>query len=637
MAVLTAAGLTMGFGDRILFSDADFEIEEKESVGLIGANGVGKTTLFKLITGEYEDYSGNIIKSKNTVVGYMEQHACEGSQKTVFEEIMTVFSFLTETEEELENLSVEIERSRGSNRELIEKQLYLTEKYQSEGGLTYKSRAKAVLCGLGFSENDFSLPVLKLSGGQKSKLSLGKLLLSRADLLLLDEPTNHLDIESVEWLEDFLKSYKGSSLIISHDRYFLDKVTEKTIEIENGRIIVKKGNYSRFKELKKIEDESRRKNYENTMAEVHRIEGIIAQQKQWNRERNIRTAQSKQKMIDRLLENVEAPEEKEEKISFRFGEEAESGNDVLISEELTKSYGDKMLFKDVSLHITKGQRVFVLGPNGSGKTTLLKVLTGEETADHGVFRYGANVKIGYFDQTLRGLNTKEPLIDRIWNGHRDMTETQVRSALARFMFRGDEVYKKMSSLSGGERARAALLLLVLSKPNLLLLDEPTNHLDIKCREALEEALEEYDGTVLAVSHDRYFINRLATSLVRISEKGTEKFHGGYDDYYNRVHTEFQTEKTVKEKSRPNDYKLRKEKESEIRKIKTAVSRAEGKIEEKEKLISQIENELSNPEYSADYEKIGALSEELCREKESLEELVSLWEKLCEELIEKEAD
>lgn len=634
MAVLTASNLGLSFGERVLFSDGNFEIGEKESVGLIGANGVGKTTLFKIITGECDENTGTIITAKDTVIGYMQQHACEGSLLTVYSEIMTIFSSLSDMEIRLESLAKEIDSGVGNMESLINEQLFLTDKYQREGGLTYKSRAKAVLIGLGFSEDDFFLPVSKLSGGQKSKLSLGKLLLSDANLLLLDEPTNHLDIESVEWLEDFIRDYKGSCLIISHDRYFLDKVTSKTIEIENRKITERKGNYSEFLKLKKHEEETIRRNYENTMAEVHRIEGIIAQQKQWNRERNIKTAESKQKMIDRLLDGLVKPESMEEDMHFSFKTKLVSGNDVLITKGLSKSFDSKVLFRDVDLHIIKNQRVFILGPNGSGKTTLLRVLMGEENADNGVFEFGANTQIGYFDQNLAGLNTTKTALDEIWDEHKEMTMTEVRSALAGFMFKNDDVYKRMCDLSGGERARIALLKLMLTGANVLLLDEPTNHLDIKAREALEAALSEYNGTLIIVSHDRYFINKLSTNVYRVSEKGSEKFDGGYDDYYQKAVLSTQNQKVEKEeKPKVNDYKLRKERESEIRKTKTAISKCEAKIEEIDQQISQIESEISDPENSADYEKIMELTTKLTALKEEQETEMLNWETLSEKLEE----
>ncbi len=636
MAVLSASNLNMSFGESLLFSGGNFEIGENEAVGLIGANGVGKTTLFRIITGEEDGFEGDIITGKNTVIGYMQQHACRGSQLSLYGEMMTVFNHLIEMENEIENLSKKIDEGSDSLDELIARQGFLTEKFQSQGGLTYKSRARATLIGLGFSEDDFYIPVANLSGGQKSKLSLAKLLLSGANLLLLDEPTNHLDIESVEWLEEFLRDFKGASIIISHDRYFLDKVTSKTLEIENKKVVLRKGNYTVSRKQKEIDSLTVQRNYDNTMAEVHRIEGIIAQQKQFNREKNIRTAESKQKMIDRMLENLETPDEKQEEFHFKFTAEEKSGNDVLFIKDLQKSFDSKRLFRNVNFNLYKGDRTFLLGPNGCGKTTLLKILTGKEFSDFGTYTFGANVKIGYFDQSLAGLDDKKTALDEIWDEHKDYNETMVRSALAMFLFKGEDVFKKVGELSGGEKARIALLKLMLTGANLLLLDEPTNHLDIRSREALENALLSYGGTVLTVSHDRYFINKLSTKIVRFYDDGIKSFDGNYDDYCQALESEkAEVQITKKEKPQQNDYKLRKELKSEYRKLQTAIKKCEEEIELSEEKSAALEEELSQPENASDYEKISALTTALNNVKEKLDFLLEEWEKLSQSLSETE--
>ncbi len=629
MASLSASNLKMSFGEDVLFSDGSFEISENESVGLIGANGVGKTTLFRMIIGKEDGFEGDIVKGKNTVIGYMEQHACRGSVLSLYGELMTVFSSLTEMETELEALSKEIEYANGDLlNELISRQGYLTEKFQSSGGLTYRSRARATLIGLGFSEDDFYIPVSDLSGGQKSKLSLAKLLLSGANFLLLDEPTNHLDIESVEWLESFLRDFDGASLIISHDRYFLDKVTSKTLEIENKKITLRKGNYSTALKQKELEMLTVKRNYDNTMAEVHRIEGIIAQQKQFNRERNIRTAESKQKMIDRLLDGLVIPDEKQEEFHFKFNPAAESGNDVLFISNLKKSFDSKMLFRNVDINIYKGDRMFLLGPNGCGKTTLLKILIGKEKADSGEFKFGSNVKIGYFDQSLSGLDDSKTALDEIWDEHKDFDSTTVRNALAMFLFKGDDVYKKIGDLSGGEKARIALLKLMLTGSNLLLLDEPTNHLDIRSREALETALSSYSGTILTVSHDRYFINKLSTKIVRFYDDGIKSFDGNYDDYCVALENE-RASVTLpkKEKNVQNDYKLRKELKSEYRRVQTAIKKCEEHIEKNESESEKISQMLLNPETAANYEEVSNLTSKLDEIKNELDSLLEEWESL----------
>ena len=636
MAVLSASNLSMSFGESLLFSGGSFEIGENEAVGLIGANGVGKTTLFRIITGEEDGFEGDIVTGKNTVIGYMQQHACRGSQLSLYGEMMTVFNHLIEMENEIENLSKKIDEGNDSLDELISRQGFLTEKFQEMGGLTYKSRARATLIGLGFSEDDFYIPVANLSGGQKSKLSLAKLLLSGANLLLLDEPTNHLDIESVEWLEEFLRDFKGASIIISHDRYFLDKVTAKTLEIENKKVILRKGNYTVSRKQKEIDSLTLQRNYDNTMAEVHRIEGIIAQQKQFNREKNIRTAESKKKMIDRMLENLEAPDEKQEEFHFKFTAEEKSGNDVLFIRDLQKSFDSKRLFRNVNFNLYKGDRTFLLGPNGCGKTTLLKILTGKENQDFGTFTFGANVKIGYFDQSLAGLDDSKSALDEIWDEHKDYNETTVRSALAMFLFKGEDVFKRIGELSGGEKARIALLKLMLTGANLLLLDEPTNHLDIRSREALENALLSYGGTVLTVSHDRYFINKLSTKIVRFYDDGIKSFDGNYDDYCQALESEkAEIQTTKKEKPQQNDYKLKKELKSEYRKLRTALKKCEEEIELSEEKSALLEEELSQPENASDYEKISSLTTELNNVKEKLDYLLEEWENLSRSLSETE--
>lgn len=629
MSLIGFSNLSAGFGDNVLFENASFDVYEKETVGVIGANGVGKTTLFRIITGECDDYTGEVIKQKDAVVGYMQQHACDGSELCVYDEALTVFENLKKIEIRLEEISRQID-SEGADEKVLEEQLFLNEKYQAEDGLSYKNRTRAALMGLGFTKEDLNLPVKNLSGGQRSKLALCKLLLSKCDLMLLDEPTNHLDIESVEWLEDFIRDFKGACMIISHDRFFLDKLTSKTVEIENRRITVRKGNYSRNAELKKFELEAQKRNYENTMAQVHRIEGIIAQQKQWNRQRNIKTAESKQKMIDRMTKDLAEPQEMQEKISFGFEQKIESGNDVLFAEGLSKSFDGKTLFKNVDLDVKKGDRLFFLGANGSGKTTLLKILVGKEEADSGYYRFGTNVKIGYFDQTLEGLNSNKTAFEEVYDSNRQMNVTQIRNAMARFSFKGEDVNKKMDELSGGERAKIALLKLMLKGANVLILDEPTNHLDINSREALEEALEKFEGTLIAVSHDRYFINKLSETIIRIDENTAEKFDGKYDDY-RRIITERESGKTVVvEKPAVNDYKLRKEQESRKRKLTTQITKTEQEIETTEKELSEAEDELQLSGGSADYETLMELTQKIATLKEKVELLMEKWEQLNEE-------
>ena len=512
MAVLNVYNLRMTFADSELFAGVTFGVEAGEHIGFVGANGTGKTTLFRILTGELQPTDGTVARGTDVTLGYMEQHACAASVRTVYDELLSVFQPLMEMETALEVLTREMERGGEGLDQKIARHAALTEQFQNGGGLTYRSRTRATLLGLGFSERDFTLSCGQLSGGQRSKLSLGKLLLSGAQLLLLDEPTNHLDIDSVEWLEGFLQEYRGAVIVISHDRYFLDRVTGKTMELSRHTLQLYKGNYSEFLRQKQENEEFLRRKHENQMAEIKHIEGIIEQQRRWGRERNFITAASKQKMLDKKMEELVETAPKQVQMHFSLQAAQQSGNEVLTLRGLSKGYEGKPLFRDVSLLLMRGEKAFLLGPNGCGKTTLLRILMNKETADSGSMTRGTNVKVGYFDQSLAGLHGELTVLDEIWNEHRLMNETQVRSALALFLFRGEDVYKTVAQLSGGEKARLALLKLMLSGANLLLLDEPTNHLDVQAREALEQALGEYDGTILAVSHDRYFINKLCTRV-----------------------------------------------------------------------------------------------------------------------------
>ena len=626
MSVVSVQNLTLSFGEQTLFANVSFDIFEKDKVGFVGANGVGKTSLFKIIKGEYLPDSGNCFIGKNVKVGYMEQHTCSDN-KTVYDELISVFADLTEMEKELEEISEKL--TVHASDELIARQDFLTNEFQSKGGLTYKSLTRSSLIGLGFEEKDFSMETAKLSGGQKSKLILAKLLLSKADLLLLDEPTNHLDISAVEWLEGFLSSFSGSFIVISHDRYFLDKITDKTIELENGRLRSYKGNYSEFLVKKEAEQKAIEEKYNLDLKEIERLEGIIAQQRQWNREKNIKTAESKEKVIERIKAQMVVPDAKVQKIRFDFTPKCISGEDVLEVNGLAKSFGDKKIFEDISFNITKGERVFLLGDNGCGKTTLLKILMKDYPPSDGKFRFGANLFTGYFDQVQAKLDLKKTAMDEVWTAFPYLAETKLRNALAAFLFKGDDVYKVLEKCSGGERARIALLKLMLGQFNFLLLDEPTNHLDAFSREELENTLLNYSGTMLIVSHDRYFINKLATSVIELTPHGVNTYLGNYDSYAEKRFISGEKEK--KEKIvKVNDYKLKKERASALRKLKTKLSRIEDEIEDAELNAGLLEEKIcSNPPYE-ELLKITNELEEVNRLKETLYEQ---WEAVSEELTE----
>ena len=626
MALVSAQNLTMDFAGKVVFRDISFDVNAGEHVGLIGANGTGKTTLFKLITGEYEPTDGGIFISKNVKVGYLEQHACAGSHRAVIDEALTVFSELIELEFELEKIAREIDAGGENRQALIDRQQEMHERFQSEGGLTYRSRTRSALLGLGFEESDLSLSCDKLSGGQRSKLSMAKLLLSQSDLLLLDEPTNHLDITATEWLESFLTGFKGSVIVISHDRYFLDRVTDKTMEISNMMLHSSKGGYSRYMELREERLENERRRYENDIEEIKRLEAMIAKQVEFGRERNYITIASKQKVIDRIKASLVVPEKNLAPVRISFTPVAQTGNEVLNVYSLSKYFGSKTVFENASFQIRKGDRAFILGPNGCGKTTLLRILVKQYTADGGSFSFGANVRTGYFDQSLENLSKGKTVLDEIWDEHRNFNETTVRNYLALFLFRGDDVFKNVDTLSGGEKAKLCLLKLMLSGANVLLLDEPTNHLDIPSREALEDAIAQFDGTVLAVSHDRYFINKLATKIFRLTQSGVEKTDGTYDDYVAALEQDRAQAVQVK-KSAPkvNDYKLRKERESEINRLKGKISRGEAKIDELDSEISELNAALSTPDVSSDYEKITEYTEKINALSAEQEQLMSEWE------------
>lgn len=624
MAIVSAQNLTMDFAGKILFQNISFDVNPGEHVGLIGANGTGKTTLFKLITGELEATQGGLFISRSINVGYLEQHACAGSKRTVIDEVMTVFEPLERIEAELDVIAASIDDRHGDIRELIERQQELYEKFEAQGGLTYKSRARSALLGLGFEERDLFLTCDKLSGGQRSKLSMCKLLLSRADILLLDEPTNHLDITATEWLEDFLATFKGAVIVISHDRYFLDKVTTKTMELSHGLMHISKGGYTRYMELKEERIEAERRHYANEMAEIKRLEAMIAKQIEFGQERNYITIESKKKMIERKKAALVVPEGKTAAVRIKFMPVAPTGNEVLNIRGLSKAFGAKQLFENAEMHIRKGDRAFILGPNGCGKTTLLRILTKQMKADGGSFSFGANVKVGYYDQSLENIHGGKTVIDEIWDEHRSFLETTVRSYLALFLFRGDDVFKAVDNLSGGEKSKLCLLKLMLSGANVLLLDEPTNHLDIPSREALEDALADFDGTVIAVSHDRYFINKLATKIYRMTSEGLEKTDGGYDDYVEKLINEAQTP-SAKPEPKVNEYKLRKERESEINRLKGKISRGEARIDELDSEILHLNDLLSTPEVAADYEKIMDCTAKIEALTAEQEQLMADWE------------
>lgn len=633
MIVLSGNDISVSFGGETLFHDVNFRLEENGRAGLVGVNGCGKTTLMHVINGRQEAETGGISKAAGIKIGCMEQYVIRDDNITLYDEVLEIFRPLIDAENELADIAVAIDTGDHSE-QTLSRQMQLQERFEREGGLTYKSMTCSALVGLGFSEDDFNKPISVMSGGQKSKAQLAKLLLSGSNILLLDEPTNHLDITACEWLEKFLTEYKGAYIVISHDRYFLDKVTDTTFEMGNRTLREYKGNYTRYLELKAEAREAQQRVYDRTVKEINRIEGIVEQQKRWGQEHNFITAASKQKQADRLKETLEKPEDLPEAIKFTFRAKEGGANDVLIAKGLSKSFDGTAVFTNAELDIKKNTTTFILGENGCGKTTLLKILTGEYQADSGEYKFGNNIQFGYYDQAQTDLDPSKTVIDEVWDRYPGMTQTQVRSALAKFLFKGDDVFKNVGKLSGGEKARVSLLKLMLSKANMLLLDEPTNHLDIHSREALENALASYGGTLLIVSHDRYLINKLADRIVWLGKTGTVNIDGNYDRYIELKEAKAQSEQAVQVKAaegKKNDYKERKERESTLRKLSGALKRCEQAIDEVGLKTAELAQQMSQPEIATDYEKTSALAQEIEALKEKEEALTVEWMELSEQI------
>lgn len=626
MILMNGSGIKKMFLDETLFDGVSLSIDSSDKIGFVGINGAGKSTLFKIITGQMDYDDGEIFKNKLTKIGYLDQYACSDSENTIMDEMLGAFSEVIDIEQQLDDIRFDIESGKGDIDALVLKQTRLQERFEELDGFFYKSKIKSTLKGLGFSEEEFSLRVNRLSGGQKTRVALGKILLSDANLLLLDEPTNHLDIESVEWLESFLQSCKTAFIVISHDRYFLDRVTNKTFEMENGRFRSYNGNYSAYMAQREIDKKTEERNYANTMAEIERLESIVEQQRRWNRERNIKTAESKQKVIDKLESTLVKPVETLDDMTFKFKACEGGGQDVVTAQGLSMKFGEKTIFKNAQLHIKKGEKVFILGPNGCGKTTLLKILMGIYAPSSGEYKIGSNIFIGYYDQIQENLDMNKTVFDEVYDEYPNMSVTEIRNALAVFLFRGEDVFKEIKKLSGGERARVELVKLMLKTANFLVMDEPTNHLDIDSREALENALSDYDGTMLMVSHDRYFINKLADRIIYMTEDGLESYNGGYDYFLEHRRTET-VEKEKKEIPKNIEYKEHKRLAAEKRKIINRFKKVEENISSLEDEIEAKNKLFENPEIATDFVKANDLQKEIETLESELEKYFSEWEEL----------
>ena len=634
MSLISANNLHKSFGMNEILADISFEVQKGDHIGLVGRNGCGKTTLFKILTGEMDSDGGTVNKSGKANIGYMRQHVCRNLQKSAFDEVLSVFAPLINLEQELADLSAEIQNNPANIDALVAKQTTINDRYVADGGLTFRSRTGSALAGLGFTEDEKQMPVSNLSGGQRAKLQLAKLLLSGANLLLLDEPTNHLDMPSVEWLEDFLCSYKGSFIVISHDRYFLDKVTDRTFELKNHKLKIYKGSYTSYMKQMEENEKATENKYENTKKEIKRIEGIIEQQRRWNRERNIRTAESKMKTVDRLEKALVKPESEAPALNFNFKESGRSGDNVLSVNNVSLKFGGKTLFKNASMEIKRGERVFLIGANGCGKSSLLKTIIGINKPASGFFKIGVGVDVGYYDQLQSDLRQDKTVIDEIWDIYPNMAQAEIRNALAAFLFRGDDVFKPVSALGGGEKARVLLLRLMLSKSNFLLLDEPTNHLDIPSCSALENALQNYGGTLLIVSHDRYLINKLADRIYYLDENGTTAYTGNYDDYTemkqsNTMHGSGLQGKKKLPSGKGNEYREQKMRESAARKEKSQIKRLEAQLEKTENEIKKLELELSNPANASDYQTAIDITGKIQKLKNEDQSLFTKWSVLAE--------
>ncbi len=636
--ILACHNITKYFGEQRIVEKGSFHIEDREKAALVGINGTGKSTLLKIIMGELTADDGEVILAKGKSIGYLSQHQELNTGNTILEELRTAKADIIELEKQIRSIELEL-KSLDSDEleERLKTYHLLTEKFELANGYSYQSEIIGVLKGLGFSEQDFQKKVDALSGGQKTRVSLGKLLVTKPDVLLLDEPTNHLDLSSITWLETYLQNYSGAVLIVSHDRYFLNRVVTKVVELESGSLTTYLGNYSDYSVKKQQLRAARLKEYMNQQQEIKHQEEVIAKLRSFNREKSIKRAESREKMLAKMTP-VEKPQEETSAFHLELSPSCTSGNDVLSISDLGKSFGTQNLFQHVDMEIKRGEHVAVIGDNGTGKTTLLKILNGLIPADHGSFLLGTNVHIGYYDQEHHVLHSEKNIFDEISDDYPDLTNTEIRNTLAAFLFTGDDVYKQIQDLSGGERGRVSLAKLMLSEANFLILDEPTNHLDIQSKEILEEALNHYSGTVLYVSHDRYFINQTATRILELSNHTFINYIGNYDyylekkDLLNQLHAQ---ESTKKEEMVPSassnklDWRAQKEAQAKERKRQNDLKRTETAISELEERDSAIDQLMAQEDIYTDAGKCRELSEEKAEIQKKLEELYELWESLAE--------
>lgn len=633
--ILSCQNICKSFQEKNILKNVSFHIEDQDKAAIVGINGAGKTTLLRIITGEITADEGNVTLSKNKSFGYLAQHQSVDSNNTIYNELLTVKQELIDLEARIRETELEMKTASGETLErLMAAYSMLTHRFESNGGYSYRSELVGVLKGLGFSEEDFSKSISTLSGGQKTRVALGKLLLLKPDLIMLDEPTNHLDMSSISWLETYLLNYKGAVIIVSHDRYFLDRISNKIIELDQTKATVFPGNYSNYAVKKEALRSAQLKAYMNQQQEIKHQEEVIAKLKSFNREKSIKRAESREKMLDKI-ERLEKPTEARTDMHISLEPKYVSGNDVLSVENLSKSFDSLRLFEDIGFTLKRGEHVAVIGDNGTGKTTILKIINGLLAPDSGTIRLGTNVHIGYYDQEHHVLHMEKTLFEEISDDYPYLTNTEIRNTLAAFLFTGDDVFKRIGDISGGERGRVSLAKLMLSESNFLILDEPTNHLDIASKEILEDALNRYTETILYVSHDRYFINRTASRILDLSGKTLTNYLGNYDYYTEKKQENILTLSAAdvaapshnpeKETAAKLSWKEQKEQQAKQRKKENEIKRIEEQIERLENRDAEIDDQMAKPDVCTNVAKL----QELAKEKEGiltqLNDLMERWE------------
>ncbi|MBR6569787.1 MAG: ABC-F family ATP-binding cassette domain-containing protein [Clostridia bacterium] len=635
MILLSLQGVRKSFGSNEVLRDASLVLQEGQRMGLVGVNGCGKSTLMKIIAGIETSDGGTITMQKGLKLGYLAQQGVVDENKTVLEELESVFEPVVEMERQLRALEEQMAECGTDEtmlRRLGSQYDQLTRDFERANGYGWKSTVQGVLAGLGFRKEQQGQLARLLSGGERTRLCLGRMLLTEPDLLLLDEPTNHLDLKSIAWLEDYLRTYRGAVLLVSHDRYFMDHVCDRMCELLLGTTECYDGNYTQYMEQRTERFEIRMKAYELQQKEIARQEAIIARYRQFNREKSIRLAESREKRLEKM-ERLERPQD-ESSIHFRFDVRRRTGDDVLMVEELTKGYDGRTLFEHVKMHVRAGDRIALIGDNGVGKSTLIKCLIGEEKPDGGTVRLGAGVDIGYYDQHQAHLHDHKTVLDEVWDDFRRLDQTEVRGALGMFLFTGDEVLMPISTLSGGEKGRVALTKLMLRKDNLLLLDEPTNHLDMDSREVLEGALEGFPGTIIAISHDRYFINRFADKVCVLTPDGLLEYLGNYDDYFEKINREQEPDGDAPQMTRTameKEKRRTREEEKRLKERKLALKKMEEDIARAEEEVADMEARMADPDTYADPEKAAALAKAYQAKKDEVDRLYQQWEELEMEL------